>query len=331
MFTNAKKVACFNLKAKVLSNTSVWLAVASMILGAPRAMTADVTSPPSGERVAVSYGKVPLSFEANQGQTDARVKFLSHGSGYSLALMEGEVVLNLERQQARIPGGRPEPSVNTLRMKLVGANGSAAIAGAEPRPGVVNYFIGNDPRKWHSGIPTYGKVSYAQVYPGVDLVFYGNQRQLEYDFVVAPGANAGRIHWQIDGAHVTLDADDILELRAPGGTVRFLAPVAYQLIDGKRCPVAATYAVTGKTVSFRLGQYDPSRPLVIDPVLSYFSYLGGTGNDYIGNTFPKATVHRAPNPRRPWESIPKGTCMLRAAPRPQTFPLQVQSFPIPPS
>ena len=187
MFTDAKKVACFNLKAKVLLNTSAWLALASMIAGAPSAMTADVTSSPSGERVAVSYGKVPLSFEPNQGQTDARVKFLSHGSGYSLALMEGEVVLNLERQQAGTPGGRPAPSVDTLRMKLVGANSSIAAAGAEPLPGVVSYFIGNDPSEVASGIPTYGKVNYAQVYPGVDLVFYGNQRQLEYDFVVSRG------------------------------------------------------------------------------------------------------------------------------------------------
>lgn len=286
MFTNAKKVACFNLKA-VLPNASAWLAVASMIAGVPSAMTADVTSSPSGERVAVSYGKVPLSFEPNEGQTDARVKFLSHGSGYSLALMEGEVVLNLERQQAGIPGGRPELSVDTLRMKLVGANSSIAAAGAELLPGVVSYFIGNDHRRWHTGIATYGKVNYAQVYPGVDLVFYGNQRQLEYDFVVSAGADASRIGWQVDGARVTLDADNILELRAPGGTVRFLAPVAYQVIDGKQCPVAATYTVTGKTVGFRLGQYDRRHPLIIDPVLSYFSYLGGTGNDYIGNTFPE--------------------------------------------
>ena len=296
MFTDTKKEACFSLKAKVLWNTSVWLALAGLIAGAPGAMTADVTSSPSGGRVAVSYGKVPLSFEANQGQTDARVKFLAHGSGYSLALMEGEVVLNLERQQAGIPGGRPKPSVDTLRMKLAGANGSAAVTGAEPLPGVVSYFIGNDPQQWRPGIPTYGKVNYAQVYPGVDLVFYGNQRQLEYDFVVSAGADASRIRWQIDGARPTLGADNILELRAPGGTVRFLAPVAYQVIDGRRRPVAATYTAMGKTVGFRLGRYDRSQPLVIDPVLSYFSYLGGTGNDYIGNTFPEGNGSPSPEP-----------------------------------
>ncbi len=293
MFSNSRILPCFNVKARVLSNTSGWLAVACMIVGASSAMTADVISSPSSERVAVSYGKVPLSFEANQGQTDARVKFLSHGSGYSLALMEGEVVLNL---QAGIPGGRPKPSVDTLRMKLVGANRSTAATGAEPLPGVVSYFIGNDPQKWQSGIPTYGKVNYAQVYPGVDLVFYGNQRQLEYDFVVAAGADASRIRWQIDGARPALDTDNILELRAPGGTVRFLAPVAYQVIDGKRCPVAATYTVTDKAVGFRLGHYDRGQPLVIDPVLSYFSYLGGTGNDYIGNSFPEGNGSPSPEP-----------------------------------
>ena len=140
----------------------------------------------AGPRPLVEHSKadhltVPLSFEPNQGQTAAAVQFLSRGSGYALFLKPGEVVLNLGRRQ-------PAPAVDTLCMSLIGANGEANGVGLAPQPGVVSYLIGNDPKNWRSGIPTYGKVNYAQIYPGVDLVFYGNQRQLEYDFVVAPGA-----------------------------------------------------------------------------------------------------------------------------------------------
>ena len=140
------------------------------------------TVPVAAKRMAAHNVMIPLSFEANQGQTDPSVQFLSRGSGYSMFLTGDEVVLNLERQRStsRKPGqSSPVFSVDTLRMKLVGANPSTAVAGANPLPGVVSYFIGNDPKKWHAGIRTYGKVDYAQVYPGVDLVFYGNQRQLE--------------------------------------------------------------------------------------------------------------------------------------------------------
>jgi hypothetical protein len=143
---------------------------------------------------------VPLSFEPNQGQTDSAVQFLSRGTGYALFLTPGQVVLNLERQQPAPapPAGQPPhaASLDTLRMSLLGANPHAIPVGLNPLPGVVSYFIGNDPKNWRSGIPTYGKVEYPQVYPGVDLVFYGNQRQLEYDFVApaptpapSPGAS----------------------------------------------------------------------------------------------------------------------------------------------
>ena len=167
-------------------------------------------SPPSTNRPEAKLMSVPLSFEPNQGQADSTVQFLSRGSGYALFLAPGEVVLNLERQQpaaAAAAGQTPEAaSVDTLRMSLIGANPKASPVGLAPQPGVVSYFIGNDPKKWRSGIPTYGKVKYPQVYPGVDLVFYGNQRQLEYDFVVAPGADPSRIAWRIDGARASVDA-----------------------------------------------------------------------------------------------------------------------------
>jgi hypothetical protein len=154
-------------------------------------------TPNVSPRLIQSYGKMPLSFEANQGQTDPKVKFLSRGSGYSLFLTASEAVLKLERasQMTKGPATRdqksksPQPPVpQVLRMKLVGANPNPNVRGTDQQEGKSNYFIGNDPKKWRTNVPNYGKVKYEGVYPGVDLVYYGNQQQLEYDFVVAPGA-----------------------------------------------------------------------------------------------------------------------------------------------
>ncbi len=229
---------------------------------------------------------VPLSFEPNQGQLASTVQFLSRGSGYALFLTPGKVVLNLERQQpasAAATGQTPEAaSVDTLRMSLIGANPEANAVGLARQPGVVNYFIGNDPKNWRSGIPTYGKVKYPQIYRGVDLVFYGNQRQLEYDFVVAPGADPNRIAWRIDGARASVDAEGNLALSAPNGPASFKKPVLYQMDGDKKTSVEGAFAVAGNQIRFRLGSYDHSRALIIDPVLSYASYLAGSGNDHIG-------------------------------------------------
>jgi uncharacterized protein (TIGR03437 family) len=218
---------------------------------------------------------LPLSFEPNLGQAASTVQFLSRGSGYALSFAADNVVLTIE-------GQKPVPPLDTLRMSLVGANAKANAVGLARQPGVVSYFIGNDPKNWRSGIPTYGKVSYAGVYPGVDLVFYGNQRQLEYDFVVAPGADPSRIAWRIEGARSSIDVEGNLALNAPNGPVTFRKPVVYQMGGGKRTRVAGSFALAGNQIRFRLGSYDRSRALVIDPVLSYASYLGGSGIDTIG-------------------------------------------------
>ena len=242
-----------------------------------------------GAPVAVAKAKlmsVPLSFEPNQGQAASTVQFLSRGDGYALLLAPGQVVLNLERRQpARAAAAGQTPaaaSVDTVRMSLIGANAKAHTEGLAPQPGVVSYFIGNDPAKWRTGIPTYGKVNYAQVYPGVDLVFYGNQRQLEYDFVVAPGADAGRIAWRIEGARASVDAEGSLTLSASNGPASFKKPVLYQLDGNKKTSVEGSFAVAGNQIGFRLGSYDHSKALIIDPVLSYASYLAGSATDHIG-------------------------------------------------
>ena len=238
-------------------------------LGRPLGSTA-----PRDNRPAAKFLNAPLSFEPNQGQAASPVQFLSRGSGYALLLAPGQIVLKLARQSPA--------SADTLRMSLVGANSKAPAVGVARQTGVVSYFFGNDPKQWRTGIPTYGKVDYAEVYPGVDLVFYGNQRELEYDFVVAPGADPGRIAWRIDGARASVDAKGDLRLSASNGLATFRKPVVYQLLGGQKANVEGAFVVAGDQVGFRLGSYDHSKPLVIDPVLSYVTYLAGSGTDEIG-------------------------------------------------
>ena len=208
-----------------------------------------------------SYGKLPLSFEPNQGQTDARVKFLARASGYTLFVTADEAVFT----------GR-DGSVE--RMKLLGANPKLRFEPLDQQPGVSNYFIGNDPSKWRTNIANYGKVALREVYPGIDLVFYGNERQLEYDWVVAPGADPKQIHVKWEGpSQVTKNASGDLVLSA---SLVQHKPVILQ--DGTR--IHGGYVVRGREVAFELAKYDAAKPLVIDPVLVYSTYLGG--RDLIG-------------------------------------------------
>jgi len=214
-----------------------------------------------------AFGRLPMSFEANQGQTDARVQFLARGDGYGLFVTPTEAVLSLQ-------GASP------LRMQLVGANPAPAAAGLDRLPGVSNYLIGNDPSRWHTNVPNFARVQEQGVYPGVDLTYYGSQRQLEYDFTVAPGADPGAIRLAFQGADSTkLDAQGNLVLHTTGGDVVEHAPVLYQESGGVRRPVAGRYVVGGGTVGFAVGPYDRSKPLVIDPTLSYSTYLGGSDRD----------------------------------------------------
>jgi len=369
------------------------------------------TVPASMETVRLeeTYGRRPLSFEANQGQVNSQVQFLTRGAGYQLFLTPTEAVLALRQEQraserdARderdasgksakgeispgqvsgvrsqvsgfadqvsgdrflVSGSDQSPAVKTqtprpdtghptpdfqpavLRMKLAGANASPQVLGLEKQEGIVNYFIGNDPAKWRTNIPTYGKVQYKDVYAGVDLVYYGtNQRQMEYDFVVAPGADPKQIALTFEGADgIELDAQGDLTLTLPSpskgegppksprpadgervgvrgrssegegavttepSVLRLKKPIVYQVIDGQRHELDGRYVLSSKwtvpqmgprpsrasgvsrlsrlsrssrptKVGFAVAAYDPTLPLIIDPVLTYSTYLGGTGND----------------------------------------------------
>jgi uncharacterized repeat protein (TIGR01451 family) len=240
----------------------------------------------SHAQLVARYGKLPMAFEANHGQTDPRVRFLARGSGYELFLTADEAVLALRAGSAidlRQSGSEESAGIratSVLRMKLAGANLMPTFSGVEELPGRSNYFLGNDPKKWSTNVPTYRKVRYGNVYPGVDLVYYGSQGQLEYDFVVAPGGDPARIALSFAGAQPNVDANGDLLLSMSGGDVRFRKPVMYQNVGGRKHWVDGHYAiVAGNSVRFEVGNFDHNRALVIDPVLAYSTYLGGTQND----------------------------------------------------
>jgi len=278
----------------------------------------------SKARLAESYGRLPLSFEANQGQTAKSVRFVARGQGYALYLTGGGAVLTLRKTErnslltalqrkrsfghslgilgaiARGKGGAAGGRVgeraaeaagetpagtaptDVVQMQLAGARTGVEPSGVEMLPGTANYFVGSDASQWRTGVPTYAQVRYAGVYPGVDLVYYGNQRQLEYDFVVAAGASPKPIQLRFDGARsLKVDAAGNLVIAADNGEVAFQKPVVYQMEAGRRRPVEGEFRLLAHNrAGFALGSYDRSKPLVIDPVLSYATYLGGSDWDY---------------------------------------------------
>jgi hypothetical protein len=248
---------------------------------------------PAKTRAAANFGKLPLSFELNKGQIDQPVKFLSRGLGYDLFLTANEAVLRVNKPRALQPdkpkepnGAKTDQDANVregavLRLKMLGANAAPQVEGQEELPGKVNYFIGNDPAKWRRNVPTYRKVYFKDVYPGIDVVYYGKQRELEYDYVVGAGANPKLIRFTVEGAdQLRLDKSGSLLLKLKFGEVSLNKPVIYQLDEnGSRREVKGTYVINGNEVRFKLEKFDSSKSLVIDPVLSYSTLLGSTSGD----------------------------------------------------
>jgi hypothetical protein len=221
--------------------------------------------------------QLPLIFEPNQGQADSGVKFVSRGPGYSLYLDPSGATLAMQTAEPALPGQiGVRRTVQSVRMTLAGANPVADVAGNDPLPGRSNYFIGNDPQKWHTGIPQYAGVHYRSVYPGIDLVFYGSQGKLEYDFKVAPGADPSQSELQFDGAtKLELSGGDLV-LKGTGADVRLQAPRVYQRSAGQQQPVKGRFVLrAANRVGFEIGAYDRTRELVIDPTISYSTYFGG--------------------------------------------------------
>jgi len=244
------------------------------------------------ENLTNAYGKLPLAFEANEGQTALQVHYLARGQGYQLFLTSQEAVLTL--RQPTVPGTKSTkgPSLHAaqanrkpaavaktsvLRMHFDGANPAAEIVGAKPLPVKTNYFIGNDPKKWHTDIPSYEAVRYQGIYPGVDLLFYGHQQRLEYDFVVAPGADPQAIALSIRGARkLEINSQGDVLVSVAGGKVALQKPVIYQEVNGQRREIAGNYAIANdRKIRFSVAGYDHTQPLTIDPVLNYSTYIGG--------------------------------------------------------
>src|SRR2546428_12673521 len=243
----------------------------------------------SETRLHEAYGKLPLSFEANRGQTDPQVKFRSRGPHHTLFLTSDEAVmvftkpeLSAKNTPAEVkPAKRERATQAVLRIRFVGANPKTRVQGQEELPGKANYFIGNAPTKWRTKVPTYAKVRYDDLYPGVDLIYYGTQRQLEYDFVVRPGADPSLIALGFQGADkLEVDAQGDLVLHTSAGAIRQRKPVIYQEVEGVRREIHGGYVLKDPhQIGFQIAAYDRSRPLVIDPVLFYSTYLVGSGRE----------------------------------------------------
>jgi Beta-propeller repeat len=293
--------ACLVAVAACMSHRTMHLPANDSRSIVPAALVQPTLMPVSGKsagkaKIAESYGRLPLFFEANEGQSDKQVKFISRGRGYTLFLTGSEAVLSLPQAEKE----------SVMRMKLVGANSSARVSGVEELPGKSNYFIGNDPTQWRTNVPNFSKVKYQETYPGVDLVFYGNPQNLEYDFVLAPGADPHAITLDVSLNDVSVDPPQPGQTRstaqAPvlridnhgdlvfntkGEDLRFKKPVVYQsavygneTTSSDKTPVDGHWVLKGKNqVGFEVAAYDASKPLIIDPALCYATYLGGSSGD----------------------------------------------------
>lgn len=252
-------------------------------------MKTDVTQPSEIGRLLAG---MPLRFEPNRGQTDSRVKFLARGDGYSLFLTETEAVLKLTQwntakgalanKKIQPPHFRASGSQSAaVRIKLLGARRPNHVEPLDELSGDSSYFIGSDPSGWLKNVPGYARVVYREVYPGVDMIYYGNQGQLEYDFRLAPRTDPKTISLSFEGAdRLRVDAEKNLVIDLAGGELRQRKPIIYQQVNGVRREVEGRYVVGEKnSVGFEVEDYDRNLPLLIDPVVSYSTYLGGSGSE----------------------------------------------------
>jgi Beta-propeller repeat len=244
-----------------------------------------------------------MRFEANEGQTDAKVKFLARGAGYHLFLTADEAIIALRKSSTISASSTPRadgPASSAMRLRFLGTNGATSVVGMEMLSGQSNYFVGNDPKQWRTQVPAYARVRYEGIYPGVDLIYHGNPSQLEYDFVAAPGADVSVITMEVTRLQANLekgereidlpaqmDAAGNLVLDAGDGRVVLHKPAVYQTADSRkktgRTYVDARYVMRGANrVGFEVGAHDARKALIIDPILSYSTYLGGDQDD-LGN------------------------------------------------
>ncbi|HMK21196.1 MAG TPA: SBBP repeat-containing protein [Terriglobales bacterium] len=253
-----------------------------------RVAARQAVTPDEQARLLTSFGNFPLAFEPNQGQTDPQVKYLSRNSHYTLFLTSNEAVFTLPIAPKDEPAGRiraarkPRPrSQSVLRLAMLGANPTPQVYAGSQIPGHSSYLIGNDPSQWVRDVDQFARVNYRGVYPGVDMTFYGQQRQLEFDFMVQPGADPRKIALGVEGAasvRTDRQTGDVV-LTSAAGDLRLHKPVAYQKQGDTRQPVEARFVVKNNEIAFALGPYDHSRELVIDPTILYSTYIGAGAED----------------------------------------------------
>ena len=260
-----------------LALLSLALPVASLAAGRASKATAEPNAKlqmEARQNAVQQLGKLPIYFERNQGQTDPSVSYLARAGGTRLFLTRDSAVFSIRQ------GKGPEAVV---RMRTVNAQRGGLDEGFERMPGISNYFIGQDSKKWVTDVPQFAKVKRQGVYPGVDMVFYGNQRQLEYDFLVAPGADPSRIELAFDGVDGirTNQAGDLVLATAAGDFIQ-KKPKVYQQRNGRQVEVASHYRIgTGKTVRFEVASYDRRQELVIDPTIVFNALVGSSGDDFV--------------------------------------------------
>jgi hypothetical protein len=247
-------------------------------------------------RVSESRSLPPLSFEANAGQLDRHMNFMARGDGYSLLLTTGEMMLSVTGTSARTrvelnnhepikrrgtplePGTVSHPA-QVVRIRMVGANQHSKATGLGKYLKTANYFNGNNVKNWKTNIPTYAQIKYSDIYPGIDLIYYGNQQKLEHDFIIRPGTDVSTIRLYTDSKEMRLDAAGDL-LLGKNNALRFHKPLIYQERDGVRIKIAGRYLVHGShEFGFEVEKYDTTLPLVIDPIISYSTFLGGQSYD----------------------------------------------------
>src|SRR5438309_6801787 len=212
------------------------------------------------------YGRLPLHFEENRGQADPSVDFIGRTQGATISLSPQGFAIGMKS--------------GAVRVAFDNKQAAPRLEALEPLPGRINHYHGRN-ASWRANVATYRRVRYAGVYPDVDVVVYGNQRRLEYDFVVGPGGDPSRIALRIEDAdEIRLDAAGDLHVRRGDSSIVQHAPSVYQERDGRREPVAGRYVMRGQnTLAFEIGEYDSARPLIIDPIVTYASFLGGFGTD----------------------------------------------------
>ncbi len=305
---------------------------ASKVISVPSELGFSGTNSPAAQTAALHYARLPLSFAPTEQTTQG--KFMARGAGYAVALEPTQAAFLLKSKTAVQPppssmNKRPQPRLASnkstdvmLRMQLTGANPTAAAEALEQLPWEANYFRGKDPTQWRRNVTQYAKVKYSQVYPGIDLIYYGTQQQLEYDFVVAPGTTPQAIQLEFAGADkVEITTAGELVLAANTSQLVQHKPVIYQEVNGQRQPVEGGYMELGEhRIGFRIGDYDHALPLVIDPVLSYSTYLGGNGGDlaYLialdeaGNIYIQGHTNSTDFPSSPGQTPPGGNDMFLA-------------------